>query len=211
MGGENRRIQTGEIGRFGWCIPEGIVPAGALVLTGGVDVQKDHFYIVIRGWEIGEESWLIRACRVESWEEVIVILFMTNYPREKGGDPISIRLSCIDSGYRTSEVYGVCRKWRDIARPVKGQDHLAGAPYRVSIIDRHPDTGAAIPGGLALWHIDTSHFKDKINRMVHAEPGDPAQWHLFAEPGDDYLGQFCAEQKIIIRDKKLGGQKRNGD
>lgn len=187
--------------------PEGKVPSGGLVLTGGVDVQKDYFILVIRAWGIGEESWLVRACRVESWEEVISILFMTNYSREKGGTPLPVRLTNIDSGYRTAEVYEVCRKWRDVARPVKGQNHLPGAPYRVSIIDRHPETGLAVPGGLALWHIDTSHFKDKMNRMVHAEPGDPAQWHLFENPSDDYLNQFCAEHKVIIRDRKTGRTK----
>lgn len=186
---------------------EGVIPAGVLVLTGGVDVQKDHFYIVIRGWGINEESWLIRACRVESWEEVVSVLFMTNYPKEQGSGNIPVRLSCIDSGYRTSEVYEVCRKWRDVARPVKGHDHLPGAPYKVSHIDRHPDSGAAIPGGLSLWHVDSSHFKDKINRMVHADPGDPAQWHLFANPSDVYLRQFCAEHKIIMRDRKTGRTK----
>ena len=29
---------------------EGIVPDDVVVLTAGVDVQKDHFYYVIRGW-----------------------------------------------------------------------------------------------------------------------------------------------------------------
>ncbi len=187
---------------------EGTVPAGVLVLTAGVDIQKDHFYIAIRGWGLGEESWLIRACRAESWEEVISILFLTNYQREKKeGEPLSVRLSCIDSGYRTDEVYEVCRKYRDIARPIKGHDHLPGAPYRISHIDRHPESGIAIPGGLSLWHVDTSHFKNKINRMVHADPGDPAQWHIHAEPSDEYLKQFCSEQKIIDRDRKTGRTK----
>ena len=183
---------------------EGVIPAGALVLTAGVDVQKDHFYIAIRGWGYGEESWLIRACKVESWEEVVAILFMTNYPRESGGDPLPVRLACLDSAYRTDEVYDVCRRWRDIARPIKGHDHLPGMPYRISHIDRHPQTGVVIPGSLSLWHIDTTHFKDKINRMVHADPGDPSQWHLFANPSDEYLRQFCAEHKIIDRDRKTG-------
>ena len=40
---------------------EGIVPEDVLVLTAGVDVQKDHFYYVIRGWGYYEESWLIRT------------------------------------------------------------------------------------------------------------------------------------------------------
>ncbi|MBP6920117.1 MAG: phage terminase large subunit family protein, partial [Candidatus Omnitrophica bacterium] len=39
---------------------QGVVPDEVLVLTAGVDVQKDHFYYVIRGWGYYEESWLIR-------------------------------------------------------------------------------------------------------------------------------------------------------
>jgi len=187
--------------------PEGVVPGGVLVLTAGVDVQKNHFYIVIRGWGYGEESWLIRACRVESWEGVVAILFMTNYPHEGREKSLPVRLSCIDSAYRTDEVYEVCRKWRDVARPIKGHDHLPGMPYRVSHIDRHPESGAVILGSLSLWHVDTSHFKDKINRMVHAVPGDPSQWHLFRNPSDEYLRQFCAEHKIIERDRKTGRTK----
>jgi len=183
---------------------EGVVPAGVLVLTAGVDVQKDHFRIIIRGWGYGEESWLIRALRVESWEEVIAVLFKTNYQRENGKDVFSVRLSCIDSAYRTDEVYEVCRKWKDIARPIKGQNYLSGVPYKISYIDRHPRSGSVIQGGLKLWHIDTVHYKDKINRMVHAEPGDAAQWHLFANPSDEYLRQFCAEHKILIRNRRTG-------
>jgi len=190
---------------------EGVVPPGALVLTAGVDVQKDHFYIVIRGWGYSEESWLIRACRVESWEDMIAILFRTKYPKAKtnikGVEPLSVRLSCIDSGYRTDEVYEVCRQWRDVARPTKGRDHIITSPYKVSSIDRHPQTGAIIKGGLSLFHLDTSHYKNKINRIVHAEPGDPTQWHLFKNPSEDYLRQFCAEHKKIERDRKTGRAK----
>ncbi len=183
---------------------EGVVPAGCLVLTAGVDVQKNYFILGIRGWGYGEESWSIRACRVESWDEVESILFMTQYPQEKGDKTFPVLMTCIDSGYRTDEVYDVCRRWKDRARPVKGHDHLAGVPYKINHLDRHPRTGKIIPNGLILWHIDTSHYKDKINRMVHAEPGDPAQWHLFKNPSDAYLKQFCAEHKIIIRNRKTG-------
>ena len=182
---------------------EGEVPVGVLVLTAGVDAQKGHFYLVIRGWGLGEESWLIRAARVESWEDVIFALFNTTYPSAtRGVEPFSVRLTCIDSGYRTNEVYEVCRRFSDIARPTKGQSFTTGIPYKVSVLDRHPGTGQTIQAGLKLWHLDTAHFKDKIHRMVHADPGDPAQWHLFADPSEDYLKQFCAEQKIVVRDKK---------
>ncbi|MBI5147752.1 MAG: phage terminase large subunit family protein, partial [Parcubacteria group bacterium] len=183
--------------------PEGLVPHGAVVLTAGVDVQKDHFYIVIRGWGVGEESWLIRAARVEAWDDVIAVLFKTEYKRASG-DPFKARLSCIDSGFRTDEVYELCRRWRDVARAIKGENHLSGVPYRPTRIDRNPKTGAAIEGGLSLWRLDTSLYKDKITRMVNSSPGDPSQWHVFKNISEEYVRQFCAEHKILVRDKKSG-------
>ena len=179
----------------------GTVPEGVVVLTAGVDVQKDHFYYVIRGWGYHEESWLIQAMRVESWEDIETVLFKTSY-RSEGHGLLTVRQSCIDTGYRTSEVYDFCRKWRDIARPIKGQDHLSGMQYRVSHIDRHPRTGAVIPGGLSLYHLDTSYFKDKITRLVDIEPGALGGWHLYRNVPEIYLNQFCSEHKIPVRDKK---------
>jgi len=147
--------------------PKGIVPVGVRVLTAGVDVQKGHFYLSIRGWGVRQESWLILATRVEDWDDVIDFLFKTRYPSEQAGvEPFPVRLTCVDTGYRTDEVYEVCRAWRDIARPIKGQTYLSGATFRVTHIDKFPSTGYMIPGGLSLWHIDTSYFKDKITRLV---------------------------------------------
>ncbi|MBI5872706.1 MAG: phage terminase large subunit family protein, partial [Candidatus Omnitrophica bacterium] len=158
----------------------GTVPPGVMVLTAGVDVQKDHFYFVIRGWGYHEESWLIRSMRVESWEDIETALLKTSYKSETLG-LLTVRLACVDTGYRTSEVYDFCRKWRDVTRPIKGQDHLSGMQYRISHIDRHPRTGAVIPGGLSLYHLDTSYFKDKVTRLVNTEPGALGGWHLYKD------------------------------
>ncbi len=186
--------------------PREIVPVGVRVLTAGVDVQKDHFYISIRGWGYSQESWLILATRVETWEDVIHVVFKTAYPSEvKNIGPFDVRLTCIDSGHRTSEVYEVCREWQDIARPIKGQQHLSGNPFKVNNIDKFPETGRVIPGGLSLWHIDTSYFKDKVTRLVqNTKMGSPSGWHLYQGIHEEYLKQFCSEQKIIIRDRKKG-------
>ncbi len=185
---------------------KGIVPVGVRVLTGGVDVQKGHFYLSIRGWGVRQESWLILATRVEDWDDVIDLLFKTRYSSEQAGvEPFLVRLTCIDTGYRTDEVYEICRAWRDIARPIKGQAYLSGATFRVVHIDKFPSTGYMIPGGLSLWHIDTSYFKDKITRLVkNTKLEAPGGWHLHKDPPEEYLKQFCAEHKVIFRDRKTG-------
>ncbi len=195
-----------EIAALALAYPRGTVPEGVKVLTAGVDVQKDHFYLSIRGWGLHQESWLILATRVETWEDVVEILFKTYYPSEEPGVmPFGVRIACIDTGYRTDEVYEVARQWRDIARPVKGQSYISGVPFKISSIDKYPATGQSIPGGLRLWHIDTSYFKDKISRLVRNTSFDyPAVWHLHKDPSEEYLRQFCGEHKVIIRDKKTG-------
>ena len=50
--------------------PQGMVAQGAMVLTAGVDVQMSCIYFVIRAWGAGWESWLVRAGRVETWQEL---------------------------------------------------------------------------------------------------------------------------------------------
>lgn len=180
----------------------GEVPAGARLLTAGVDVQKDHFYFVIRGWGIGEESWLVRYGRVESEEDLLAVLLRTTYPTETG-TVMAVRLGCVDSGHRTNEVYSLCRKYREVLRPTKGYDHLATSPQRATLLDRDSE-GRTIQGGLTLWGLDTTYYKDKLNRLIHTEPGAPGQWHLCLEPSADYVQQMLAEEKVIERNKKTG-------
>ncbi len=79
---------------------QGVVPDEVLVLTAGVDVQKDHFYYVIRGWGYYEESWLIRADRVEYWDDIIDCLFKTEYRRVSSAETLNVYMSCIDSGFQ---------------------------------------------------------------------------------------------------------------
>ena len=197
------RTQPDEIRRLARPYQAGVVPDGVLVLTGGVDVQKDHFYVVIRGWGYLQESWLVLATRLESWEDVVSVMCLTNYEQSDPNlGPLPVRLTCIDTGYRTSEVYEVCREWRDITRPIKGRDQLGGVPMKVSSLDKFP-SGQLIPGGLQLWHLDTSYFKDKVMRLVKNTAADtPAGWHIYQNPADDYVKQFCGEAKVIVRDKK---------
>ncbi len=182
----------------------GTVPSGAKILTAGVDVQKDHLYFVIRAWGIREESWLIREGRVENFDALTEVLFSNTYPPAGNrGEPLAVRLACIDSAYRTEEVYDYCRLHHPEAKAVRGQDKLK-APWVASKIDYHPMTGGRIAGGIILWHIDSNYFKDKIHRLVGITPGDPGEWHLHSETTIEYLKQFCAEHKILIRDRRTG-------
>jgi phage terminase large subunit GpA-like protein len=185
------------------CEP-GIVPAGVRLLTAGVDVQKDHFYFAIRGWGVKWESWQILSMRVETWEDIITRLFNTYYPSEiRGVEPFPVMLSNFDTGYRTDEVYDICRAWMDRARPIKGKDHLPGGPYKQTNNAKNPGTGAPIPGGLKLWLLDTAYYKNKVARLMHpSTPESPKLWHLHRDPEKSYVAGMCSEHKTLVRDKR---------
>ena len=185
---------------------EGAVPDDCLVLTAGVDVQKDHFYFVIRGWGYYEESWLIRATRCEYWDDIVEALFKTEYKRINSQESMPVYMSCVDSGFRTDEVYRFCRHWADKTKAVKGQEEISGGRfYRAAKIDINSRTGSVIQGGLVLWNVNVTQYKDKINRLVTSR--DPAKWHLFRNPSEDYLNQFASEHKILIRNRTTGRAK----
>ncbi len=182
---------------------KGVIPDGGIVLTAGIDVQKISFAIAIRAWGPHPHSWLIREEIVTSWEEVEKIVFGTSYESAiPGVKPIGIRLAAVDTGYRTSEAYDFARKYKQFARAIKGKDQLTGVPYKVTKLDKYPN-GVAIPGGLMLWLLDTTFFKDKISYLIKPEDSN-CKWNLYENPSDNYFNWFCSEHKVLKRDKKHG-------
>jgi phage terminase large subunit GpA-like protein len=115
-------------------------------------------------------------------------------------------MSCVDSGFRTDEVYRFCRHWADKTKAIKGVEEISGGRfYRANKIDINSRTGAVIPGGLVLWHLNVTQYKDKINRLVTSR--DPVKWHIFKNPSEEYLAQFTSEHKILIRNRTTGRAK----
>jgi phage terminase large subunit GpA-like protein len=92
--------------------PPGIdIPAGACVLTMGVDVQDDRLELLVYGWGPGEECWLVDRDLIAGdpagpapWLALDAILDQ-EYVHEYG-QRLMIAATCIDSaGHRTTEVY----------------------------------------------------------------------------------------------------------
>jgi len=178
---------------------EGEVPDRAIILTAAVDVQKDHFWIAIRAWGLMGESWLVRVCRVESWMDVAAVVLETEYPcQHNPRKTFEVRMANIDSKYRTDEVYAFCKEHSERTRAIAGRESLRGIPYYRKQIERAPKTGKVIKGGVGLWHIDTTYYKDKLSRLISAE-GNAQKWHLFFNPPDWYVSQMTAEHKVVER------------
>ncbi|QTI81481.1 phage terminase large subunit family protein (plasmid) [Roseomonas marmotae] len=79
------------------------VPAGGLVLTAGVDMQKDRLEVEIVAWGMGEESWSIDyevlwgdPLQGDVWDELEELLSST-WLHESGAQ-MSVTAACVDTG-----------------------------------------------------------------------------------------------------------------
>lgn len=151
------------------------VPAGGLLLTGGIDTQRDRLEMSVWAWGRNRESWLIDHVVVpgspfdwKTWEALSVAL-ETRY-RHAGGAMMPIDVAALDSGDggTTSEVYAFVRKLgRNRVIPVKGQDKqpTAIAPGNKVEVKRN---GARI-GAVKLWHVGSSHLKGELYGHLRLE------------------------------------------
>jgi phage terminase large subunit GpA-like protein len=177
--------------------PREVVPAQAMLLTAGVDVQKNCLYYTIRAHWAGERSQTIEYGILDSFRSLSTLLMVRDWTGEDGRKH-ALRLVCIDSGYRTDEVYAFCLEWPDRARPIKGFDRRA-VPIQSFSVERSWQGRA---GGLLMWGLDTSYFKDKLTRKIHAQLGAAASWSVHAEPADEYLAHLTSEHRVLVRRAK---------
>ena len=162
-----------------------------------MDVQKDTFWYVIRGWSKTLESWLIVEGFAMSWEEIDSRIYTSEFETANREEKMRVRLACFDSGYRTDEVYDYVRK-NPFARATKGASSKTRAPYTATRIDSMPD-GSRLKEGLMLWMIDTEYWKDFVYRRMQA-----GLWHVYQGVSEEYISQVTSEQKIPKRNRQTG-------
>jgi phage terminase large subunit GpA-like protein len=93
---------------------ESEVPAQALVLTAGIDVQADRIECEVVGWGKDDQSWSIDYIMLRGnpavpdfWLGVDELL--KNRYRHASGAYLHIACAFIDSGYHAAQVYRFCR------------------------------------------------------------------------------------------------------
>lgn len=184
--------------------PRGLVPSAEIsCLTIAIDTQQNGYYYEVRAWGFGAEleSWQVREGFVESDAALERILYNTEYCN-MDGKSYEIIAGLIDSGgtrdkkakhSRTWEVYEFCRH-NPIIKPIKGQQRQS-SPWKVSTLDTYPGSNKAIPGGLKLYNLHATYYKDQLAGKLEIAPTDPGAWHLHAETTEDYARQMCAEYR----------------
>ena len=191
----------------------GTVPDGVVFITCGVDVQMDRIELEVVGWGPGLESWSLDyqvlagdTAQPAVWRE------LTQFVRSEfgrgDGQRLPIRMTAIDTGFRTEEV----KRWvrsqpGNSVIGIKGQESqisVIGTPRRVEVLRN----GKALRGGVKVWPVGTSTAKAELygwlRQRAPEEEGEPwpPGWCHFPGHGEEFFRQLTAERLTNTVDRR---------
>lgn len=154
------------------------VMPGYLVLTLGVDVQKDRFAFHLVAWGRGERCHTVDyteipadPSRTDQWE--VITTYRRKPVRNAFGVDMRVAMTAIDSGNgsHTNEAYKYARKYRfDNVIVVKGSS-LPSRPVlnRPTKQDVRSDKGVMETNGVDLWMVGTDTAKGALFSRVDGD------------------------------------------
>ena len=183
-----------------------------LMLTASVDVQANRLELMVMGWGVGMERWVIDFQIIwgdpadeRTWA-VLDEKLKVRYPHPCGVG-LGILATAVDSGgHHTDEVYQFCRvrRWRNIfaikgaSKP--GKPVIAQRPSMVDVTWK----GQTERNGAELWFVGTDTAKDWIYNRYPFEDG-PGALHFANDLPDEFFDQCVAERKVA---RYVRGHKR---
>lgn len=189
-------------------LPIGTVPKGALVLTAGVDVQRDRWEIGVWGWARGLESWTIDHAVIEGnpaseedWQRVTAYL-QRRYPQAWHGGSLGLSAISIDSSDQTQDVYNWVRKHQHalpLLRAVKGSSEEHKPVLMPASSVEVNWKGQKWPGGLKLWSIGVDTAKDLLLGQLAIEQPGPGHVHMAADLQREWFEQLTSEQRVLAK------------
>lgn len=190
----------------------GSMPADVLMLTAAVDVQANRLELMVMGFGVGMERWVIDhqviwgdPANEQTWA-VLDEKLKARY-RHPCGVGLAILAAGVDSGgHHTDEVYQFCRlrRWRNVfaikgaSKP--GRPVIAQRPSMVDVTWK----GQTERNGAELWFVGTDTAKDWIYNRYPFESG-PGALHFANDLPDEFFDQCVAESKVA---RYVKGHKR---
>jgi len=177
------------------------IPLGCLLLTAGIDVQKDRFAVIILGHGRGQVTWVIDyvelpadPTRPGDWALLDEAL-STTFPDAQGRQ-YPITAAAIDSGYLTDDVLNYTRQRRGKVIAIKG-----ASTFNKPIISRPSKVdfnwkGSVIKSGADLWMVGHDTAKHQLFARLAGDrkllPPDRLV-HFPAGLDDSFYGMLTAE------------------
>ena len=167
-------------------IPYEKVPDDVIGLVGAVDVQKDHFYLIVVAVDANQNKIITEYKRIETWDILEDNILRPRYKED--GEMVNVEVWGIDSGYNTYEIYDFCDRMNNLhikayddpyietifekrggeavnCVPVKGASRKMVGISQITRIERNIE-GELYEDTLKLHVINTHMFKENIMNLI---------------------------------------------
>jgi len=191
-----------------------------VMLTCGVDIQKDRIELEVVGWCLDKSSYSIdyrvllgNTTLPDVWHQLDDVLHET-WTKDNGSE-IAICKMAVDSGYNTTEVHDFCRQRPGLAIPIKGQPSL-GLPVSPPKQIDYSRNGKKI-GRLKQWNVGVNKLKAELYSWLNIEPISDKENNIIYPPcychfpqyAQNYFEGLTAEQWIEKRQLWVKKYERN--
>lgn len=204
-------------------------PEGVLLITVGIDIQKNRIEAEVVGWGLKFESWSLdyiviksedkerpyrpRNSECESWQRLTDEILDREYTRPDGVK-LHIAAAGIDTGYATDAAYSYVR-----ASKFRRLYALKGSSTRGAPLVGKPTTKSKKKGhlGLELYPVGGDAAKDSIAARLEIDEPGPGYCHFPDDRDDHYFEMLTAEERVTLYTKGVAyhtwrlkkGHKRN--
>lgn len=190
--------------------PTDVLPAGALVLMAGIDVQDDRFEITRWAEGRGAETWAISHEVIDAnpaeeadWQRLYQAIIRPSM--HSNGHPVAVAACAIDTGgHFTHSVYNAVRHWSAINKTTrfiayKGESR-PGLPIaaRSSWQDINQN-GRIIKRGVKLYFCGTDTAKDTLFARLSIKTPGPGYIHFNQGLTAAWFKGFTAEQRVLVK------------
>ena len=186
------------------------VPTGAAILTVGVDTQDDRLELLVVGWGVGEEAWVIERetimgdpVNASVWKELDTLYLQRAWPVVGGGHAY-VQCALVDClGHRTAAVYNAVRE-RQARRVYASVGKSGGASGQLVSAPKVVETSQ---GNIARVVVDADQVKSLIYSRLRTEQvaGDPQAdtVHFPMTVGESFFDELTSEH-LITEHNRLG-------
>jgi len=169
--------------------PQGSIP----FRTMGVDVQRGHFWVVVRRWSKTGHSRLLAFSRIESWDNIQA------FAKQHGVHPAMV---FVDSGDNTTEVYRECakRNWKT-AKGSGSEDFAVTDKDGKTSRRYYSEKQAIVVPGIPQRAILVSHSNLAGKDLLHGLRARKV-WTFALDADPAYVEQLNSE--VRVKDRRTG-------
>ncbi len=175
------------------------VPAPAVCLTAGVDVQVDRFEVQVIGWGPAGERWVIDPQRVVPGDprrtetQAALMETLAGRYRHASGHMLPILAACVDTGYATEEMYDLVLAHQH--RRLYATKGVAGRAGDVLVSKPSEKRYGRRPRPVRLYTINVDDAKADFLAAIAKTESGPGAMHFPDGADEEYLAQLCAEHR----------------